>query len=119
MSWTRDSLGWVVRWGSRASRGNAPSPARSATADELARIRLAMLQTLGTGTTATRLHLRVATARDAWALWDLRNDLMAVLAAREGESAATRAVTALTPLFQDLLPAGLARGLASAGLTRH
>lgn len=119
MSWTFDSLGWAVRWGHRASRGAAPWPTRPATADELARIRLAMLEALGPGTTATRLHLRVATARDAWALWDLRNDLLTVLAAREGEAAATRTVTALTPLFQHLLPAGLASGLAGSGPTRH
>lgn len=122
MSWKFDSLGWAVRWGSRASRGDAPpsaQPARTATAEELARIRLAMLEALGPGRTASRLHLRVATACDAWVLWDLRNELLATLAARDGEAAATRTVTALTPLFQGLLPAGLARNLASPGPTRH
>ena len=48
-----------------------------------------------------------ATPTDIQALWYLRGDLMAALAAMHGEVAARQKVAAVTQMFQGLLPNGL------------
>lgn len=53
------------------------------------------------------LTRRIRYASDIQALWFLRGDLMAVLAAGHGETAAREMVEAVSEMFQDLLPRGL------------
>jgi len=50
---------------------------------------------------------RIRYANDIQALWYLRGDLMAALAATQGELAARQKITSLTAMFQGLLPKGL------------
>lgn len=50
---------------------------------------------------------RIRYATDVQALWYLRGDLMAVLASREGESAAREHIDAVTRMFREVLPEGL------------
>jgi hypothetical protein len=50
---------------------------------------------------------RIRYANDIQALWYLRGDLMAALAAMHGEMAAREKVASVTQMFQGLLPSGL------------
>jgi hypothetical protein len=50
---------------------------------------------------------RIHYALDVHSLWYLRGDVMAVLAARYGESAALEKLEELTEMFEDFLPQGL------------
>jgi len=50
---------------------------------------------------------RIRYANDVQALWYLRGDLMAALAAMHGEKAARQKVASVTEMFQGLLPNGL------------
>ncbi len=50
---------------------------------------------------------RIRYASDIQALWFLRGDLMAVLAAGHGETAAREMVETVSEMFQELLPQGL------------
>ncbi len=50
---------------------------------------------------------RIRYASDIQALWFLRGDLMAVLAASHGETAAREMLETVSEMFQDLLPHGL------------
>ncbi|WP_298926834.1 hypothetical protein [uncultured Ramlibacter sp.] len=50
---------------------------------------------------------RIRYANDIQALWYLRGDLMAALAAMHGEMAAREKIQAITRMFQGLLPNGL------------
>jgi hypothetical protein len=50
---------------------------------------------------------RIRYANDVQALWYLRGDLMAALAAMHGEMAAREKVAGVTDMFRGLLPSGL------------
>jgi hypothetical protein len=50
---------------------------------------------------------RIRYANDIQALWYLRGDLMAALAATRGEAVARELVASITTQFQGLLPSGL------------
>jgi hypothetical protein len=50
---------------------------------------------------------RIRYASDVQALWYLRGDLMAALAAMHGEGAARKQVATVTDMFRGLLPNGL------------
>jgi hypothetical protein len=50
---------------------------------------------------------RIRYANDIQALWYLRGDLMAALAAMHGEAAAREKVASVTHMFRGLLPNGL------------
>ena len=50
---------------------------------------------------------RIRYAIDVHALWYLRGDVMAVLAARYGEAEALERIDALTDMFEEFLPQGL------------
>jgi len=70
----------------------------------------AALEPVGDAGAAT-LARRIRHA-DAGCLWYLRSDLMQVLAARHGEAQARERLAPITGAFQDLLPQGIAAGLA-------
>ena len=72
-------------------------------------IRESMLLVLGDEGSAEfpQITRRIRYANDIQALWYLRGDLMAALAAREGEVAARRKIQSVTQMFQGLLPSGL------------
>lgn len=72
-------------------------------------IRRAMLDEL---TINSRQHygavqIRVADATDIQDLWYLRGDLMAAIAASDGEAAAKRKITHISNMFRGYLPRGL------------
>ena len=69
-------------------------------------IRQAMLEAMGT-TGASRypvVQLRVSYANDIQDLWYLRGDVMAVLAAIEGEGSARSKLHGISEMFRGLLP---------------
>jgi hypothetical protein len=72
-------------------------------------IRAAMLECLGQcGVDAKSVvHLRVAYANDIQDLWYLRGDVMAVIAANEGEMIAKKKLALISERFTGLLPRAL------------
>ena len=76
--------------------------------DAIGEIQQSMLTALGQG--ATRFHAvarRIQFADDLQALWYLRGDLMAALAALHGEVQARDSIRAISDQFRGLLPKGL------------
>lgn len=73
-------------------------------------IRQAMLDCLGAPGAAAypQLQLRMAYASDVQELWYLRGDLMAVIAAKDGEVTARRKLARISDMFKGHLPKGLA-----------
>ncbi|MEO8022501.1 hypothetical protein [Polaromonas sp.] len=59
-----------------------------------------------------RLKARVRHAEDVPRLWDLRSELMKALASDEGEGRAGEKLRLITGMVRDMLPEGLASGLA-------
>jgi hypothetical protein len=72
-------------------------------------IREAMLDGIGvTGAvTASKLELKVTYATDLNDLWYLRGDVMAAIAATEGEATARDKLKQISDMFTGLLPKGL------------
>ena len=68
-----------------------------------------MLSTLGESGAKQFPHVarRVRYATDVQALWYLRGDLMAALAALHGEAVARQKVQRISDMFQGLLPGGM------------
>jgi hypothetical protein len=64
---------------------------------------------------ARNLLLRIKFASDAEHLWYLRPEAMSVLASLHGEAHARQTLARITPLFQDVLPDGLASKLRADG----
>jgi hypothetical protein len=89
--------------------GNAPAPTESILESGTEDIREAMLALLGENGTRRFPHVtrRVRYANDIQALWYLRGDLMAALAALHGESAAREKIQRITGMFHGLLPGSL------------
>jgi hypothetical protein len=89
--------------------GNPPAPSESVLESGLEDIRESMLLVLGeTGAKHfPQVTRRIRYANDVQALWYLRGDLMAALAAMHGEVAAREKVASITAQFQGLLPSGL------------
>jgi hypothetical protein len=89
--------------------GHAVQPSESILEEGIEDIREAMLGLLGP--TAPKhfpqITRRIRYANDIQALWYLRGDLMAALAAHHGETTARDKVAAITARFQGLLPNGL------------
>lgn len=86
----------------------APPAAESPTAT-LEQIRSSMLELLLScpPEASASLQRRIRFAVDVQALWFLRSELMALLARSCGEVQAREKVTALSPGFHQLLPAGM------------
>ena len=89
--------------------GNPVSPTESVLECGTEDIREAMLQLLGESGPKHFPHVtrRVRYANDVQALWYLRGDLMAALAAMHGESTAREKVQNITRMFHGLLPGSL------------
>jgi predicted urease superfamily metal-dependent hydrolase len=90
--------------------GNPVAPSECALETGTEDIRESMLVVLGeTGPKHfPQITRRIRYANDIQALWYLRGDLMAALAAMHGEMAAREKVASVTQMFQGLLPNGLA-----------
>ncbi|TWO71817.1 hypothetical protein FN976_07420 [Caenimonas sedimenti] len=89
--------------------GNPVAPTESTLESGTEDIREAMLGLLGESGTKRFPHVtrRVRYANDIQALWYLRGDLMAALAATQGESAAREKIQRITNMFHGLLPGSL------------
>ena len=89
--------------------GNPPAPSDSIVETNTEDIREAMLNVLGDAghTSFPNVLRRIRFAGDLQALWYLRGDLMAALAALYGESVAREMVASITDHFHGLLPRGL------------
>jgi hypothetical protein len=72
-------------------------------------IREAMLVGLGisSGVDASKLELRVTYASDLQDLWYLRGDIMAAIAAVDGEALAGQKLNEISDMFSGLLPRAL------------
>lgn len=81
----------------------------SRAAAALERIREAMLEGMGVGdaVAASKLELRVIHAGDLQDLWYLRGDVMAAIAAVDGEAVARQKLTEISDMFKGLLPKSL------------
>lgn len=90
--------------------GNPVTPSESMLESGTEDIRESMLLVLGEAGPKhfAQVTRRVRYASDIQALWYLRGDLMAALAAMYGEMTAREKIAAITAQFQGLLPNGLA-----------
>ena len=89
--------------------GNPSPPSDSMLENGTEDIRESMLALLGEGGPKhfPQITRRIRYANDIQALWYLRGDLMAALAAMHGEVAARKRVASSTDMFRGLLPNGL------------
>jgi hypothetical protein len=89
--------------------GNPLAPSESTLESGTEDIREAMLTVMGESAPKhfPQVTRRIRYASDIQALWYLRGDLMAALAAMHGEIAAREKVATVTAQFQGLLPSGL------------
>ena len=89
--------------------GNPVMPSASALEAGTEDIREAMLALLAQagGRQFANVTRRVRYANDVQALWYLRGDLMAALAATQGEATARQKVQQITRMFQGLIPGSL------------
>jgi hypothetical protein len=76
----------------------------------LENIREAMLSGLefSSATEASKLEMKVTYAQNLQDLWYLRGDLMAAIAAVDGEASARQKLTEISEMFRGLLPRSLA-----------
>lgn len=89
--------------------GNPVAPSDSVLETGTEDIREAMLALLGQAGSKQFANVtrRVRYANDVQALWYLRGDLMAALAATQGEATARQKVQQITRMFQGLIPGSL------------
>ena len=89
--------------------GNPLPPSESVLETGTEDIRESMLAVLGDRGHKHFPHVtrRIRYANDVQALWYLRGDLMAALAAMHGEMQARQKVASVTEMFEGLLPNGL------------
>jgi len=89
--------------------GNPVTPSESVLETGTEDIRESMLNLLGESGPKEfpAITRRIRYANDIQALWYLRGDLMAALAAMHGEMAARKKIASVTEMFQGLLPNGL------------
>lgn len=89
--------------------GNPAPPSESILENGTEDIREAMLSVLGPAGSNhfPQVTRRIRYANDIQALWYLRGDLMAALAAMHDETTAREHIQNLTRMFQGLLPNGL------------
>ena len=89
--------------------GNPVAPSDSILETNTEDIREAMLSLLGERGTKQFANVtrRIRYANDVQGLWYLRGDLMAALAATQGEASAREKVAHITEMFHGLLPGSL------------
>jgi hypothetical protein len=105
-------MGWFkgsIRSSIYGLLGNPVAPSDSMMETGTEDIREAMLGLLGESGTKQFANVtrRIRYANDIQALWYLRGDLMASLAATQGEMAARQQVQQITRMFDGLLPGSL------------
>jgi hypothetical protein len=105
MSWIRSSLVTGVQSFLNGQSGANESRLQSALED----IREAMLEGLSVpgAVSASKLELKVTYASDLNDLWYLRGDVMAAIAAVDGEAVARRKLDRISGMFKGLLPKSL------------
>jgi len=108
MSWLIPSLAHRLE-DFRAHRRRGP--AQEARIEQIRETMLAALDDGGEGR-FTGLRTRIRYAIDAQRMWDLRSEVMKVLASDQGEARAGEKLHLITSMFHDVLPKGLASGLA-------
>ena len=105
MRWTSSNLitGMQSLLGSLSARS---SPQSELTIES---IREAMLKALGVSGASHYpvIQLRVSYANDIQDLWYLRGDIMAAVAALEGEGSARTKLNEISEMFRGLLPRGM------------
>lgn len=101
---------WWRRAAQNISSMRSGSPSTAALEDSVENIRALMLGSLGAsaGSSQAPVARRIRYAQDLQALWYLRGDLMAALAALHGESSARKVMLDISDEFDGLLPGGLA-----------
>lgn len=116
MSWLQSKLRTMVG----ALMGDPAQPPDSVLQDRIEGIRDCMLEALGSDAPEfAYITRRIRYSPDVQSLWYLRGDLMAVLAAKEGETAAARRVESISTMFVGLLPRALgARSSPLKGMER-
>jgi hypothetical protein len=88
--------------------GQTTTPSDSILESGIEDIREAMLALLGdSGKQYPQITRRIRYANDIQALWYLRGDLMAALAALHGESDARKQVQRITDMFRGLVPGSM------------
>ena len=89
--------------------GHASTPTESRLFSGIEDIREAMLELIGDDGPRRfpQVTRRIRYATDIQALWYLRGDLMAILAALHGEAEARERVRAISTMFRGLLPPSL------------
>jgi len=89
--------------------GNPVAPSESMLENGTEDIRESMLALLGEAGPKhfPQITRRIRYANDVQALWYLRGDLMAALAAIHGEASARQRIASVTEMFQGLLPGSL------------
>jgi hypothetical protein len=104
MSWLQSKLRTMVG----VLIGGPAAPPDSVMHDRIEGIRDCMLEALGSEAPEFAYIIRrIRYSPDIQSLWYLRGDLMAVLAAKEGEIAAARRIDSISAMFTGLLPRGL------------
>lgn len=111
--WIPSSLVTGIQSLIRSQNGARESRRQSA----LEEIREAMLNGLEIdgAASASRLELRVTYANDLNDLWYLRGDVMAAIAAVDGEAIARRKLDEISGMFKGLLPKSLTTRYTSLG----
>ncbi|HVZ44940.1 MAG TPA: hypothetical protein VHA82_14105 [Ramlibacter sp.] len=89
--------------------GHAQSPSESILESGMEDIRESMLALLGEAGPKrfSQVTRRIRYASDVQALWYLRGDLMAALAAMDGEIVARQKVQRITDMFRGLVPGSM------------
>jgi hypothetical protein len=107
------AMGWF-----QSNPGPAPASHRARPfppfyRERMERIRAALIEALPPG--AHHLAHCIEYAGDPVLLWNLRPEVMSVLSRRHGEAHARQVMARISPLFQEVLPDGLATTLRAAG----
>lgn len=108
MSWLASSL--AVRLQGLRGRWR-PIPVTETRIEQIREAMLAALDESGDGK-SLGLKTRIRHAGDTQRMWDLRSELMKALASDQGEARAGEKLLLITEMFRDMLPKGLASGLA-------
>lgn len=105
MSWLKPSIKSSIY----GLLGHPMDPSDSTLENSIEEIREQMLGALGETGQKNFPHVarRIRYASDVQALWYLRGDLMAALAAQHSESVARQKLASISDQFQGLLPGGL------------
>src|SRR5688500_13936904 len=105
MRWLKPSLRNSIN--AILTLGHSSAPPASAAGYGIEDIRDSMLALLDESVDSPNVLRRIRYAGDVQGLWYLRGDLMALVAARQGEAVARAKLSSINRMFEDLLPQGL------------